>query len=462
MKMKRVSVAEIAEVTGGTYSGPRRVKLERITGVSIDSREVQTGGLFVCIKGSRVDGHDYAHDAVTARGAAVCIAERAVDAPHILVKSSVEALQKLAEYYRGLFDIPVIGIIGSVGKTTAKEMTAAVLLRKFNTLKTPANLNNEIGVPLTLLSLREEHEAAVIEMGISDFGEMTRLAKMVRPDICVMTSIGYCHLEKLGSLKGVLKAKSEVFDFMPPEGIAVLNGDDETLRDFEPGFRTVTYGIGGGKGYDVWAENVENLGFDGVSCDICWDNSRVFTLINAFGTHIVYGALAAAAVGRLLGVDGENIIRGLAKYRPIGGRANVTDTGYITLIDDCYNANPNSMAAAVRSLSSIRGLTKAKGKRVAILGDMKELGADSKELHRSIGELTAKKGIDVLLCCGIDAKTIYDGFVAAGGGKAVYYMDKSELIDDLPRQIGLGDVALVKASHSMGFEEIVSALKALK
>ncbi len=461
MKMKSLSVDKIAEVVGGKYIGPRGLKNDKISSVSIDSREVEPGGLFVCVKGARVDGHDFAIRAVEERGALVCLAERELKTvPYIRVADTKKALQDLAAYYRRLFRIPVVGIVGSVGKTTAKELTARVLSRRFLTLKTPENLNNELGVPLTVLRLREEHEAAVVEMGISDFGEMRRLARIVRPDIVVFTSIGYCHLEKLGDLQGVLRAKSEVFEFMEPDSVAVLNGDDELLRSFDPGTRVVRYGAGPWN--DVRAENVENLGFNGVSCDICFDDERVFTLIPAFGSHIVYGALAAAAVGRILGDSGEEILRGIADYRPVGGRASVTDTGYITLIDDCYNANPNSMAAAIRSLSSIRALSGDHGKRVAILGDMKELGADSAHLHRLMGKLAAECKIDSLVCCGEEAKNIYDAYLAAGGEKARYYLRREDFTEDLNVTVGRGDVVLVKASHSMGFEEIVSELKRLR
>lgn len=456
--MRPLTIEKIAEVTGGRYCGPARLKNDRVTSVGIDSRDLEPGGLFVCIKGRRVDGHDFAAGSVESGRAKVCLAERPLgDVPHILVESTTRALCALAEYYRTLFSIPVVGIVGSVGKTTAKEMTAHVLSQRFLTLKTPANLNNEIGVPLTLLSLCEEHEAAVIEMGISDFGEMGRLAKMVRPDICVFTSIGYCHLDNLHDLDGVLRAKSEVLNFMDSDSVAVMNGDDEHLRSFDPGIPKVTYGMG--EGCDIRAENVENLGFDGVSCDICFDDERVFTLIPAFGSHIVYGALAAAAVGRILGESGEDILRGIAHYRPVGGRANVTDTGHVTLIDDCYNANPNSMAAAVRSLGTIRPLSAAGGRRVAILGDMKELGADSPELHAAIGRVAAECGIDCVVCCGVDAKHIYDSYLENGGEKAIYYKELPALIEELDRFVESGDVVLVKASHSMGFEEIVSKLR---
>ena len=209
MRRKQITPDKIAQITGGKYMGPRGRRNDRIDGVAIDSRDTVKDDLFVCIKGQRVDGHDFARQAIEQRGALCCLAEREPyeGCPCVVVDSTVAALGKLAEYYRHLFTIPVVGVIGSVGKTTAKELISDVLGRKMNVLKTPANLNNEIGVPLTLLSLREEHEAAVIEMGISDFGEMRRLAQMVRPDICVMTAIGYCHLEKLGDLKGVLKAR---------------------------------------------------------------------------------------------------------------------------------------------------------------------------------------------------------------------------------------------------------------
>ena len=231
MGMKPLTLETIARVTHGAYVGDDVFKNTCITGAVRDNREVVEGCLFVCIRGARVDGHSYANTAFDA-GAACCLCERPIEearGPYVLVESTLSAIKMLGEYYRGLFSIPIIGVTGSVGKTTAKEMVAAVLSSRFNVLKTPENLNNELGVPLTLLSLREEHEAAVIEMGISDFGEMRRLAAMVRPDIVLMTAIGYCHLEKLGDLSGVLRAKSEVFEYMKPEGLAVVNGDDALL-----------------------------------------------------------------------------------------------------------------------------------------------------------------------------------------------------------------------------------------
>jgi UDP-N-acetylmuramoyl-tripeptide--D-alanyl-D-alanine ligase len=456
MSMKPLTLETIAQVTGGTYIGDDVLRNTRITGVVRDNREAFEGCLFVCIRGERVDGHSFANKAFGA-GAACCLAEHELaDAcgPYVLVKSTLLALKTLGEYYRSLFDIPVIGVTGSVGKTTAKEMTAAVLSTKFNVLRTPENLNNEIGVPLTLLSLREEHEAAVIEMGISDFGEMRRLARMVRPDICLMTAIGYCHLETLGDLDGVLRAKSEVFEFMKPDGLAVVNGDDARLKAFEPGVPKLTFGLN--EQNDFRAVNIAPMGTTGVSCDILSDRGCLPVFIPAFGSHMALGALPAAAIGRRLGLTDEEIRLGLLNYAPVGGRANIYDTGFITLIDDCYNANQNSMAASVKSLATLEG------RRVAILGDMNELGRDSDELHRELGVLVAKSGVDCLICCGARAEFIYKGLISTGLEREAWHFPlKDALFAVLPSLIHKGDTVLVKASHSQRFEEIVEELKKL-
>lgn len=456
MGMKPLMLETIACVTGGTYIGDDAKKSITITGVVRDNREAFDGCLFLCIKGERADGHNFANKAFDA-GAACCLCERPLDdprGPYVLVESTLQALKGLGEYYRGLFDIPVIGVTGSVGKTTAKEMTATVLSQKFNVLRTPENLNNEIGVPLTLLSLKEEHEAAVIEMGISDFGEMSRLAKMVRPDICLMTTIGYCHLEQLGDLNGVLKAKSEVFKLMKPSGLAVVNGDDALLLDIDPGMRKITFGLG--MHNDFRAVNIQTLGMSGVKCDIISGSGCVSVLIPAFGSHMVLGALPAAAIGRHLGLTDEEIRLGLLNYATVGGRANIITTGYITLIDDCYNANPNSVTASILSLCTLEG------RKVAILGDMLELGRDTNELHRGIGILAGKSGVDCLICCGARAESIYKGLISSQIQiEAWHFPLKDALLSVLPSLIKKGDNVLVKASHGMHFEEITEELKKL-
>lgn len=456
MKMKPLSLETIARVSGGKYVGPDELKGTLITGAVRDNREVTPGSMFVCIAGQRADGHDFAQNAFE-RGAACCLASRVLEnaaGPYVLVDSTPAALRRIAAYYRSLFSIPVIGVTGSVGKTTAKEMVSSVLSAKYLVHKTEANLNNDLGVPLTLLGLREEHQAAVIEMGISNFGEMSLLAEMVRPTICLMTAIGYCHLENLGDLDGVLRAKSEVYKYMNG-GLSVVCGDDEKLRSFDPGIRKITYGLGAEN--DIIAENIENLGYEGVRCDIRTGGSSFSVHIPALGSHMVLAALAAAAIGRELRLDDAQIAAGIARYAPVGGRANVRQTGYLTVINDCYNANPNSVMASLQSLSTL------KGRKVAVLGDMKELGENSGLLHRNVGACASRLGIDLVICCGTEAEKILEGFVAAGMKSAAhYYASIDELKKSLPSLVRRGDNVLVKASHSMHFEELVDELEKLK
>lgn len=453
MNMKPLSLDTITAITGGEYRGSQELRAKTITGVVRDNREVQPGYLFICIIGERVDGHDFANKAFEA-GALCALAEHELidsKGPYILVDSTLNALKKLAGYYRSLFNIPVIGITGSVGKTTAKEMTACVLSGKYNVLKTYENLNNEIGVPLMLLSLREEHEAAVIEMGISDFGEMRRLAQMVKPDICLITTIGYCHLDNLGDLSGVLKAKSEVFEFMKSDSLAVVNGDDELLRAFDPGIRKLSFGLGDYN--DFKADNIESFGTEGIKADIVYSSGLFNVFIPAFGSHMVLGALPAVAIGLFLGLAEDEIRKGLSTYMTVGGRANIKNNGFITLIDDCYNANPNSVKASIASLCSLDG------RKVAILGDMKELGSKSDELHREIGQYAAVTGVDLLICCGSSAEYIYRGFISnKNSSDSCYFSNKDELYSWLPVLIKAGDNVLVKASHSMRFEDITKEL----
>lgn len=452
MKMKPLSLETIARVTGGTYIGAESDKTVLIQSVEHDSRKVKEGALFLCIKGERSDGHNYANKAYEL-GAVCCLAEQELpDAkgPYVLVESTLIALKALGAYYRSLFTIPVVGITGSVGKTSAKEMIASALSAKFNICKTEANLNNEIGVPLTLLNMREEHEAAVIEMGISDFGEMTRLGQMVRPDLCVMTNIGYCHLECLGDLNGVLKAKSEVFAQMSEKGIAVVNGDDALLSVFDPGLKKITYGTE--ENNDLRAVNIKDSGTDGIDCDIQTQDSNFAVHIPAFGSHMVLAALAAVAVSKELGLSDEEIAQGLLRYEPVGGRANVTNTENYTVINDCYNANPNSVRAALTSLTGLNG------RNVAILGDMFELGADSDALHESIGVFAAEKGVDLLICCGENSKHIYQGFIKTTDKEAYHFTNRDTMISTLPTFLEKGDNILVKASHGMHYDAVVDAL----
>ncbi|MCL2202071.1 MAG: UDP-N-acetylmuramoyl-tripeptide--D-alanyl-D-alanine ligase [Oscillospiraceae bacterium] len=451
--MKYLTPQIIAEVTGGTYVGEESSRNIQVQGAERDNRDVKPGNLFVCIRGARVDGHSFAGAAFEA-GAACCLAEEAIaDAkgPYVIVESTLLSIRRLAEYYRSLFDIPFVGLTGSVGKTTCKELVAATLGAKLKVLKTPGNLNNDIGVPLTLLAIDETHEAAVVEMGISDFGDMSILAQMVRPDIFVMTKIGYAHLDMLGDLNGVLKAKTEAFDYMKPGSLAVMNGDDDLLRTFDTRRKTITFGLD--EGNDFRTVNVRVEGTEAVLFDVLSDSGELSLSIPSYGSHLAQLASAAVAVGRVFGLTDEEIRRGLASYSPIDGRSNAADTGNIMLIDDCYNANPTSVKAGLASLSAL------KGRRIALLGDMLDLGEGSDDLHREVGIFAAERGIDVLICCGEKAAFIYESFKSACDEEAVYFKSKPELVAALPELIQKGDTVLVKASLGMQFAELLPTLR---
>ena len=450
--MKTLTPQIIAEVTGGEYIGEKRDCYNSVKGAVRDNRDIKPGNLFVCICGERVDGHTFANSAFDS-GAACCLAEQVIEnakGPYVLVKSTLEAIKVLGAYHRSLFTIPVIGITGSVGKTTAKEIIAAVLSSKLNVLKTEMNLNNELGVPLTLLSLDENHEAAVIEMGISDFGEMGRLAQMVRPDIFVMTKIGYSHIVELGDLHGVLRAKTEAFAHMKPSGVAVLNGDDELLMGYDPKMQKITFGHK--EHNDVRVINVIQDGIDIIKFDIINGTETLSVKIPAYGSHLPSLAAAAVVTGRLLGLTDKEINKGFMSYKPVDGRSRVSKSKGITLIDDCYNANPNSVKAALKSMSTLTG------RRVAILGDMFNLGEQSEQMHYEVGVYAADKGVDFLFCLGGQARFIYDGYKSAGGNNVFHYNLMDELKADITGKIKKGDTVLVKASRGMHFEELLPVI----
>lgn len=450
--MRGISVKQAAEIVNGKLYGTQGLDSE-ILGVTIDSRKVENGYMFAALKGERVDGHDYIAKAFEL-GAVCCIAEKLpedISGTVIIVPDAAAALKILAENYRKRFDIPIIGIAGSVGKTTAKEMVASVLSQKFNVLKTEKNLNNELGVPLTIFRIEPEHEVAVIEMGISDFGEMSRLAKMVRPTMAVYTLIGHAHLERLHDRNGVLKAKAEMLDFMPDDGTVFLNADDDLLAKLDCRQNKVLYGTKDNA--DVKAENILSDSFSGLSCDIVSGDRRIPVKVPSYGSHMVYAALEGAAVGLAIGLSNAQIAAGIAAYETVGRRANVCDTGFITLIDDCYNANPDSVMCAVDSLKSVDG------RKVCILGDMLEMGENKAELHAKVGKYASDNGVDMLLTVGELSKNTC---TAAEEISSLHFDTNAELITGLPELIEKGDTVLVKASHSMKFDEISDALKMLK
>lgn len=461
--MKNMTLENIEKACGGRYIGTEAEKKTEVIGVVIDSRQVGSGYLFVAIPGEKVDGHKFIPD-VFAKGAAAVLSEQQLEdpaGPYILVESTTKALRDLAEYYRKSLDIKVVGITGSVGKTSTKEMIASVLSEKYRVLKTEGNYNNEIGLPLTIFKIRAEHEVAVLEMGISEFGEMHRLATMANPDICVITNIGLCHLENLKTRDGILKAKTESFAHLKKDGIAILNGDDDKLStvrqvgDKEPVF----YGMEEKMEYredakkSVYATGVENLGLYGMQARIHTPEDERDVRIPIPGEHNVYNALAATAVGLSLGLSLDQISSGILKAKTIGGRTNLLNTGSMTVIDDCYNANPVSMKASIDVLAT------AEGRKIAVLGDMGELGENEKKLHYEVGEYLAKKEIDVLFCAGELSEEIAKAAQKESKTCEVYYFKtRDALLEQLLPFLKKGDTVLVKASHFMEYPKIVKAL----
>lgn len=452
--MKNMTLANIAACCGGTYFGDETEKDTEVTGIAIDSRKVRKGGLFIPIQGERVDGHRFIPDVMEA-GALACLSEepRTDVKPYILVDSTKEALKKTAAFYRQALGVKVVGITGSVGKTSTKEMIAAVLKEKFNVHKTAGNFNNEIGLPLTIFDILEEHEVAVLEMGISDFGEMHRLAEIANPDICVITNIGLCHLENLGSRDGVLKAKTEAFDHLRGEGIVILNGDDDKLSAIQEvnGKKTIRYGLQKG---EACASEICSLGMEGIRMKLHLNKEHKTVTIPIPGEHNIYNALAAACVGAVCGMELKDICRGIETAETISGRSNLIHKNGITVIDDCYNANPISMRASIDVLSQ------AAGRKIAILGDMGELGEKERELHAGVGSYAAEKQIDRLLAVGELSEETVRAAKAAGGHsiEAFHFDSKEELLKELLPCIKKGDTLLVKASHFMEFPKIVEAL----
>ena len=456
--MKNMYLQKIADACGGTYHGPEESLSREVSCVVIDSRKIQKDGLFIAIRGARVDGHTFIPQ-VMEKGALCSVSEQDlgdVPYPYIKVDSCEQALKDIAEHYRRSLNIKVVGISGSVGKTSTKEMIASVLSQKYNVLKTEGNFNNEIGLPLTVFNLREEHEVAVLEMGISGFGEMTRLARIARPDLCVITNIGVAHIENLGSRDGILRAKTEMFAFMNPDGTVILNGDDDKLRGFTPdnGIQPVYFGLDPSCPYH--AEQIRNMGLKGTTAEFVTPSERFEAHISIPGDHMVYNALAGIAAGQALGMTADEIRQGIEQLVPIAGRNHLIETDRYSIIDDCYNANPVSMKSSLSVLSG------ADTRTVAILGDMFELGNSEKEMHYETGAFAADAGINVLICIGgLSAETARGAREASSGSdmEVLHYDTKEDFLNEAGQILHKNDTILVKASHAMDFAKIVEELQ---
>lgn len=448
--MITLSVGEIVSLTGGRWTGSEDGLALTPRAIITDSRENAENAMFIAFRGENTDGHRYIPD-VLAKGACavLCEEEGGANEPRIVVPEVFAALRKLGSFCRSRMDIPVLGVTGSVGKTTAKEMCWAVLSAHFNTFKTPGSMNGQVGVPIALMGMAPDTQAAVIEMGISLPGEMAKLGEVVRPNMAVFMNIADAHLEALRNREGILEEKCRLLCASEDSAPVFVNGDDALLNAHDFGRRKISFGLG--EHCEVRAIELESSS-DGASqsCRILAPGRDFTVHIPAYGSYMVYAALAAASVGIELGLSDEEIAAGVRHYETVGHRSRIVRlSGGITLVDDCYNANPSSNRFAVDSMDALGG------RKVCVLGEMREMGENSAQLHYELGRWLREKGVAAVYTSGGDSARI-----AAGAGDiAVHFASKAELISALPGLLRQGDTVLVKASHSCRFEDVVEALE---
>lgn len=450
--MTPCTVRELAAAVGGAILQDNGAV---VTEVTTDSRRVPENALFIPLVGERFDGHDYIGGAL-AQGAAGCLTAEmpetlAAGKCYIKVDDTRLALKALASWYRRRFDIPVVQVTGSAGKTTTKEMIAHVLARKYSTLKTQANFNNDIGTPLTLLGLAPHHEAAVIETGMNHFGEIRYLGEMVRPQIAVITNVGDAHIENLGGTRqGVFQAKCEIFEHLAEDGLAVLNGDDALLNTVTLPQTIVRCGKSGH--CEALVTDVEDRGIEGVGCTVTYRGETYRLETDSPGRYMIYSMAMAAVIGQHLGLGAEDIRQGVKDYAPVGSRMRLSRcSGERLIIDDCYNANPQAMAEALTMLSTSRY-----SRRIAVVGDMGELGELTEKAHRDTGVLAKELGLTAVVAIGVKMKALTDG-----NGAALWFPDVKSAMDTVKELFTPHTAMLVKASHAMQFEHIVEELEKL-
>ncbi|HLB26052.1 MAG TPA: UDP-N-acetylmuramoyl-tripeptide--D-alanyl-D-alanine ligase [Dehalococcoidia bacterium] len=419
----------------------------------IDSRRVERGDLFFALRGERRDGHDFIGEALE-RGAAGLVVERPLDAPGDVavfqVSDALSALQRLAAFWRARHDTRVVGVTGSVGKTTAKELIAAVLGARYRVLKSPANLNTEIGLPLTLLHLTEEHERAVLEMAMYGPGEIDLLCRIARPDIGVVTNVGPVHLERLGSMGAIAAAKAELVQALPPDGLAILNGDDPPVAAMAARTKARALLYGQSPQCDVRADELRGRGLDGISFRLSHGGESVAVETPLPGLHHAYPALAAAAAGLSEGMTLRDVADALRQARPELRLRVRPASGGATILDDSYNASPQSMLAALDLLAELPG------RRIAVLGEMRELGAAEEEGHRRVGERAAACA-DLVLVVGERARPLYEA-AATAGSEARFFNAPEDALPVLRDELKPGDHVLIKASRAVALETLVEAL----
>ena len=427
-----------------------------IEGISIDSRTTRPGDLFFAIQGKRLDGHQFLTEALE-RGAQACVIKRGTKSdrllqPFIYVDDVNQAFQHFAHWYRRQQKLTVIGVTGSVGKTTTRNIIHAALSPYLKGIQSPANYNNEFGVPLSIAQIENGHQYAVLELGASSPGEIRELARLAQPEIGVITGIGPSHLEHFGSLNRTADAKGELFEALPERGLAILNGDDDFASYLVSKTSVRTLKIGFSEQNDLQAVAIQQTNA-GISFQV--DGTEF--MVPVLGKHFIYSALFAIAVAKEFGVSNQDLVEGICQFATVPGRCHREQVGSWTVIDDSYNSSPVSMAAACQTLQEWSGT----GKRIIVMGDMLELGADSKRYHQEIGELIAALKIDLLFVCGKQAGAVAQGALSENftQDRVVQAANVQELQAGILSRLGPGDVVLVKGSRSMRMEQLITYLK---
>lgn len=454
--MQAMTIEDVLKATGGTLlSGDIN---KSFTDVISDSRKVTAGVLFVPLVGEKFDGHEFIKAAFDLGAAAVITqkdTELLIDKTIVKVDDTLKAFGDIAKYYKQKYNVPTVSVTGSVGKTTTKDMLASVLSQKYNTLKTMGNFNNNIGLPITIFGLEKEHEAAVLEMGMNHFGEIERLADIGRPDVAVITNIGQSHIENLGSREGIFKAKMEMTKQFTKDNTLIVNGDDDYLSKTKGmgEYKVVYYGITNPEN-DVYAKDIENNGLNGIKFTAVVDGEEYLIEVNVPGKHNVYNALAAICVGREFKVPMDKIVEGIRSFELTKMRLAVEEYNGITIINDCYNASPDSIKAALGVLADTN-----EKRKVAILGDVLEMGDFAKDAHYNLGKVVKESGVDLLITAGENMKYLAQG-AKDNGVKNIVSFDKTlEVCNYVKDEIKSGDAVLIKASRGMHFEEIYNTIK---
>ncbi len=451
----KITVKDIIDITKGKLiCGDENEICENF---SRNTKEINQDDIFVGFKGDKFDGGKFYEDALKA-GAKGCIInkiegleiKRMPGKFIIQVEDTVKAIGQIAKFKREKYHIPVIAITGSVGKTSTKDIIYSVVSQKYHTLKTQGNLNNHIGMPFTLLRLKD-HEALVVEMGMNHFGELSYLTNIAQPTVAVITNVGTAHIGNLGSRENILKAKLEILEGLQKDGTVIINNDNDLLHKWQSEndhYKVITYGI----------ENPSNY----MATDIEYTEAGSKYKVNhneeievpVKGEAFVYNSLSAVCVGKLLGVSEQDIAKGIKEFELSAMRLDIQKSEYgYTVINDCYNANYDSMKAALDCLSKMQG-----GRKIAVLGDMGELGEYATELHQKVGKVAAEDNVDILITVGTEAKQIAEAAKANGLEKIYSFDELKDAIDKIKKILAVNDIVLVKASHYMNFEEIVKAL----